>query len=643
LNRQANFRRDIEGMRGIAVATVVAYHCGLPLVAGGFIGVDIFFVLSGYLITGLLVAEIERHGRLDIVQFYARRLRRLLPASVLTLTATLVAGSLVLAPKELEFAARAGRASAVYLGNVFFALNAADYFAPRSELNPLVHMWSLAVEEQFYLFWPLVIVAGLVWLRSRRALITAMVSLSIGSLAFCVWLTAADATTAFYLLPTRAWEFGAGGLATLAFSGRQLPTRASIAIGWAGVLLVAASLMLITSSSLFPGWVAMAPVAGTCAVMVAGAAAPGRGVSAILSTPPLVRLGGLSYSWYLWHWPFLVFGQVLFPELPPSGRLAAALLSLAAAAASFHLVENPLRYHPALVQRPLLTVAAGVALTFLGFGVAAQTRHFARTLAERPEMRVFSVAASDDGRLPRDACVATGTYAQLRRCDFGQRDAPTRIVLFGDSHAIHWFNPIQSIAEKRRWALTTVLKSGCGAADLDSGASVQEASCEAWRREAIASIVRWRPDLVILGTATNHTRVDRQAWRNRVRAGMRVALAAFAANGLRVVVMRDVPRFAFDVPDCLAHAVRLGLGPQCRGSLAANVNAEVFAAEQEAAQGLRGVSFVDTLPALCRDGVCETMAQGRVMYRDDNHLTGAFAATLQPVIEPQIAAALGKS
>ena len=258
-------------------------------------------------------------------------------------------------------------------------------------------------------------------------------------------------------------------------------------------------------------------------------------------------------------------------------------------------------------------------------------------------MKSFALAVKDEGRLPRSRCVAPAAQAAVQRCEFGARDATTRIVLFGDSHAIHWFNPIESIAEKRRWSLTTVLKSACGAADLDSGASANEVACDAWRREAIDSIIRWRPDLVILGTATNRPQVDRQMWRTRVRDGMHAALAPLVASGLRVVVMRDVPRFEFDVPDCLAHAVRLGREIQCRGSIASNVNAEVFAAEQEAARGLTGVSFVDTLSALCRDGVCETMAQGRVMYRDDNHLTGTFAATLEPLIEPQLTAALGES
>jgi peptidoglycan/LPS O-acetylase OafA/YrhL len=641
------FRPDVEGLRGIAILAVVGYHCGLSWISGGFVGVDVFFVLSGYLITRLLVAEIEATGRLNLLQFYARRVRRLLPASALMLAVTLGVGSLLFAPGELEFAARAARAAAIYLANVFFATNAADYFAPRVELNPLLHMWSLAVEEQFYVFWPLLIAAGLLWVRSRRVLAGALAAITGASLAACIWLTAQDATTAFYLLPTRAWEFGAGGMLSLAVWQRVSP-RVAIAIGWMGLLLVGGSLVLITEALPFPGSLAMVPVAGTCCLLFAGATTPGSGAPRMLTTAPLLWVGGLSYSWYLWHWPFLVFTQVLFPEVSLTGKLAAALLALGAAAVSYRFVENPIRQHPALVRRPVLSLSTGVALTVVCFAGAVQTRDVATVLAQTPAMKRFAVAAADDGRVPRAACVSTGAQSAVMRCAFGARDAATHVVLFGDSHAIHWFNPIQSIAEKRAWALTTVLKSGCGAADLDDGTDAPDraaSACETWRREAIDSIVQWRPDLVILGTATNYTTVDRGQWRRRVRDGLRASLQDLVDNGLRVVVMRDVPRFVFDVPDCLARAVRLGWSARnwCRGSPASNVNADVFAAEQDAARGLKGVSFVDTIPALCGGDVCETVSDGRVMYRDDNHLTGAFADTLQPVIEPQLAAALGAS
>jgi peptidoglycan/LPS O-acetylase OafA/YrhL len=266
----AAFRPDIEGLRGIAVLMVVAFHCGIPGFSGGFTGVDVFFVLSGYLITGLLVAEIRETGELHLLQFYARRIRRLLPASALMLAPTLLIGAAILAPQEVIFAGRTGRATALYLSNLFFAINAANYFAPDIKTNPLLHTWSLAVEEQFYLFWPLLILLGLrVW-RSMRALIAVEASVTLLSLGGCLWWTAHAGAFAFYQLPARAWEFGIGGLAALLPHGTlRLPSISRQALGWWGMVGIAASAICITEVWNFPGWMALIPVLGTATVLVA--------------------------------------------------------------------------------------------------------------------------------------------------------------------------------------------------------------------------------------------------------------------------------------------------------------------------------------------------------------------------------------
>ena len=209
------FRPDIEGLRALAVLLVVVFHCGLIAVPSGFVGVDVFFVLSGYLITGLLVAEIEKSGRLNLIEFYARRIRRLLPACALMVAFTLAVGSVILAPAEMEFAGRATRATTLYASNLFFGMNAADYFSAHHELNPLLHTWSLAVEEQFYFFWPLLIMLGLQPARSKKILFSLLAFLTMASLRTSIWFTAQGGVFAFYYLPARAWEFGVGGLATL--------------------------------------------------------------------------------------------------------------------------------------------------------------------------------------------------------------------------------------------------------------------------------------------------------------------------------------------------------------------------------------------------------------------------------------------
>jgi peptidoglycan/LPS O-acetylase OafA/YrhL len=332
-NRSSAFRPDIEGLRGIAVLIVVAFHCGIPGFSGGFVGVDIFFVLSGYLITGLLVREIHQTSRLNLLQFYARRVRRLLPACALTLILTLALGAVILAPAELVFAGRAARATALYMSNVFFGINAADYFAPDVESNPMLHTWSLGVEEEFYLFWPLLIVLGLRGLRSTKALWVLLWGVTVVSLGLSIWFTARGGTFAFYQLPARAWEFGIGGLAVLPLSGRiRLRSGAWIAVGWLGVALILGSAYFILNGVGFPGWIALVPVVGTMATLLAGAELPDRGVGRLLNTGPLQIVGTLSYSWYLWHWPCLVLAKALYPAIAVWGKIGVATASLILAA-----------------------------------------------------------------------------------------------------------------------------------------------------------------------------------------------------------------------------------------------------------------------------------------------------------------------
>src|SRR5258706_5135274 len=238
-SRSSAFRPDIEGLRGIAVLMVVAFHIGILGFSGGFVGVDVFFVLSGYLITGLLVTEIQKTSKLSLLNFYARRARRLLPASALMLLATLLIGATIMAPEELTFAARAARATAVYMSNIFFARNAANYFGPDVKSNPLLHTWSLAVEAQFYLFWPLLIMLGMQVWRSKKALLAVLSGLTVISLGLSVWFTAKGGTFAFYELPARAWEFGIGGLAVFLPRGTiKLPFGFLPAIGWVSLLAV---------------------------------------------------------------------------------------------------------------------------------------------------------------------------------------------------------------------------------------------------------------------------------------------------------------------------------------------------------------------------------------------------------------------
>ncbi len=238
-NRSSNFRTDIEGLRGIAILVVVLFHCGVPIFNGGFVGVDVFFVLSGYLITGILVAEAKKPSGVSVLQFYARRVRRLLPASCFSLLITLLVGAVFLSPNELLVAGRAARASSLYASNIFFALNAQDYFAADVRTNPFLHTWSLAVEEQFYLFWPLLVMMGLQLFRSKKLLLLLLSAVAVLSFVASIWFTTHSKAFAFYGLPTRAWEFTIGGVGTLPSRGTLKPPPVFwVVLGSIGMLAI---------------------------------------------------------------------------------------------------------------------------------------------------------------------------------------------------------------------------------------------------------------------------------------------------------------------------------------------------------------------------------------------------------------------
>ena len=635
------FRSDIEGLRAVAVLLVIACHCGVSWCRGGFIGVDVFFVLSGYLITGLLMAEIRRTSRLDLPRFYARRARRLLPALLVVLLATLAAGALIQGPQELEFAGRAARATALYVSNVFFDQNAADYFAPDVESNPFLHTWSLGVEEQFYLVWPLLLLLGMRRRRSNRPLIWLLVGVASLSLLFCIWSTAHRPTLAFYELPARAWEFGLGGLLACAGVSRLRGATASL-LGWLGLASILVAAYLLRDGAGFPGWLATIPALGTVAVLSAGPARSPCGVGFLLDSRPMQYLGARSYSWYLWHWPFIVLAAAMAPAIPVVGKLIVGAASLGAASLTYRLVEQPLRKHPQLVRRTVLSLllAGGTAVgaAALAFLVIRRGEH----LAHEPSMRPITAASIDIADLPRERCVSLGQSTQVRSCIFGDPAAVTEVVLYGDSHALQWFDAIERVARESHWRLVTVLKSGCAAIEIEAPIAARSAVCRAWRAGAQGLIIARHPALIIAASFTSRfgdapgPQADAQL--TRLTTGTRALLDRLTAAGLRVVLLRDTPLPPFDVLTCLARrALHPWLGVRsCGFERSAALDPRVFEAEQRAAVGLPGVQLLDMTDEVCPTPACPAVRETMIVYRDRTHLTGTFARSLAPVIEARL-------
>jgi peptidoglycan/LPS O-acetylase OafA/YrhL len=650
-NRTSAIRTDVEALRAVAILLVVAFHGGIRGITGGFVGVDVFYVLSGYLITGQLVGEIHRTHRLSLLQFYARRVRRLLPAASLVLLATLLAACVLFAPEELTFTARGARASALYMSNMFFATNAADYFAPRVASNPLLHTWSLSVEEQFYFFWPLLILLGLRTGGNVRALLILMITLTTLSLATSVWFTAGHPVLAFYALPFRAWEFGLGGLAALLPRGAlMLPDRVWLSVGWLGMAMVLGSALAISTTTSFPGYAALVPVLGTTFTLVASAEKPHSGVGKLLDLPLLQKLGGLSYSWYLWHWPFLVFLAALVPVVSTVDRIAALLASLAVAMLTHRFFENPIRFNPHLAKRPIVSLSAAAAIGGVCLVAATLSLRFAEQLGQMPGMQASAAAVHDIASIAHTRCISLDGSSSVKTCEFGASTATTTVVLFGDSHAIPWFEPLHRIAEHHGWKLITVLKSGCSAAAFSADPDpVLSTQCSQWREQAIHDIVASRPSLVFLGSATNrlkrHIESTRHATPTELEAiqeGTRRTVQALTGAGLHVMFARDNPEFSFDMPTCLAHLQRHAwyASSACEMPLATVLDPAIHEAEQSAIRGLPNVHYIDLTNRFCHASLCGGVSDGMVIYRDTDHLTGHFAASLAAVLEPQVLAAL---
>ena len=555
---EARFRPDIEGLRAIAVLMVIAFHAEPDRLSGGFIGVDVFFVLSGYLISGLLVREIEERGGISLVRFYARRIRRLLPASLVMLVATIVATRILLPPTDQLPIAASARATFAYLSNLYFIRVSSDYFGGGSAGNPLLHTWSLAVEEQFYVLWPVLILATSRMARGRplrRSLAWTMGVVAVLSFAGSLWLTARRPPVAFFFVLPRAWEFAVGALASLwTEHATQLARRTRTGLGWVGLLTLCLSAFLITAPG-FPGAKALWPVLGTGALLVAGVGDRATGASKLLQAKPLLWIGARSYSLYLWHWPLLVFAAVLVTPFSTPVRLGCVVASFILADLTYRLVENPVRRNPYLLKRAGLCIAGSLIIMVFGIGTTLVWRSWSK---HSENYRIYQAALAD---LPEDSsmgCENAFGDSIPHQCDFGDRGAARTVVMFGDSHIDQWLPAVEAIADRQRWKIVLFVKSACPAVAIpvwDPQTEQEDFACSAWREAALRRIIALKPSLVLLSNFSGYLYrnepgrlISLSTWSN----GARSTFAELAKAGVPTVFLHDTPWARFEVTQCLS-------------------------------------------------------------------------------------------
>ena len=632
-------RPDVQALRGIAVLLVVVYHAWPELLPGGYVGVDVFFVISGYLITGLLLREIEATGKIDFSGFYARRIRRLLPAAALVTATTTLLVWLYQSPLEARDFAPTAIATALYVSNFWFAHLSVDYLQEGLRGNLLLHTWSLGVEEQFYLVWPALIVGATLCLRRagrRRAIAWMVAGVAVLSFVACIALTATLQSWAFFGLPTRAWELGVGAAATLLDGrARTLGAATQRTLTLAGLLCAVGAGFLLSDQTRFPGYAALLPVAGAFLVITGGAGDAGR-KSGVLRLTPLQRLGDLSYSWYLWHWPVLILVAERWPAA--DRNLMAALgvvLSLGLARLTYAFVENPVRHHAALQTKPARSFLLAAALTLAVLGIAG-SMHVAASRGHAAETRQrIEQAARDWPRLYPDKCFAAALESEPPECDYGDPAGRRTIALVGDSHAAQWFPALERIALEHGLRLAVFVKAACPVAAVepfDAKLRRPYVECTQWREQVFEQLARLRPVLVVAGNSSAYDAFIKRdsAAQAEWQRGLETSLERLGHIADHVVLVRDTPRPGFHVPTCLARALSRGEDPfaSCRFARSSAVLPDPVTVERAAVGRHPGVAYVDMNDVVCSEPECPVGRDGVVLYHDTQHLSATLARSL---------------
>lgn len=642
------FRPDIEGLRAVAILLVVAGHAGVPALSGGFIGVDIFFVLSGYLITGLLVQEQQASGRIAFAHFYARRLRRLLPALMLMIACSCGLGALLLPVTEQPHQAIAGAAAAAWVSNIHFAVAKLDYFSPGAEENLFLHTWSLGVEEQFYLAWPLLLAAVLGRTSNVRRLMIAMVLVLIVSFLLSIALTPRAAPFAFYMMPARAWQFSLGALTFLKYGilpgtngtngssgGEAWPALA----GWAGLLAIFISALMLDGRQPYPGLWALLPSGGTALVLVAGATEGSAGVQRLLSLAPMQVIGRISYAWYLWHWPVLLLSATLVGMHTMPARIASVSLSLALAALSYRFVEYPLRHSARLISRPRLALFVAAVLIVMINSIAIRWSNNASDEAATSGGTPWARARTDGPLIYSMPCDSWYHSKDVNLCVFGPSEAEHAAIVMGDSMGLQWFPALAKIFDRPGWQLIVLTKSACPMVDLPyfyPKIGREYVECEIWRRNALLEIARRKPDILILGSSYTYGFSEHDWTEGTIRVLQQVSHVSGS-----VAILRSTPVLPFNAPSCASPRSRLhtalASSDRCRAAADSTEGDMVLHALQSAAARFGNVRVLDMNDAVCPAGVCHAEQGGMIAFRDSQHMTATYVASLANVLAARMA------
>ena len=665
------FFTDIAGLRGIAVLTVVLFHARVPFIDGGFIGVDIFFVISGFLITRILLREFEKTGTLSFKGFYARRCRRIIPAAALVIVVSIIGAALTMPLLKVFKQAIDLLAAAANLANWHFIAQKADYLAGAIDGSLATHFWSLSIEEQLYFVWPLTIFLAAIlvsrtalrrWLSMRVSVGIVVASVTAVSLYWAIVLTPTDPALAYMATYTRVWQFGAGALIAiieplLRTTGvmRKVLGPFGFLLGWAGLAGIVASCVVINAHTPYPGTAAMLPTFAATAVIAAGQIT-GTGlpfVGWVLGLLPLRFLGRVSYAWYLWHWPAIVLFQSKTGITTWPALLAVSGVALLIATASTLFFEEPIINNAELKRNSSASISVGLTGVVLALTVTIIAGVVSVNTASRDTVAnasltyqsVFGVEratmagpvvpnpfqAYDDRPKPHECLIPVGDLTATRDCTFGQADG-IPVVLFGDSHADQWSEAVRSIGATHGWRVHQLTKAACPAQNLAPQPRLPDpynkSDCIEWRQNALREIEQIKPKIIIVSSLSTYVPdYDKaeQAWND--------TLTALRSTGARLVYIADTPYPGFQIADCMSGA--LDNWHKCDFGLNGFTRNEPIL-DQKARGEAPDITTISVNKLLCDGNTCFPARNKILFYRDDSHLTATAARVLEPALTKEL-------
>ena len=647
--------KAIQGLRAVCVLGVIFYHANFSWSPGGFVGVDAFFVISGFLISQMIIREIVKSETFEFGRFYSRRIRRLLPTAIVVTLTTVGVGRHLISPLRFRELGWDAISTTLYGANYRFYYSQVDYLNLGAKPSLLLHYWSLAVEEQFYLFWPILIFIGYK-LYKRLGMYWAMGLTLAASFAYSYLSTKSNPTLAFYSIPTRAWEFGVGGLAFVLINKYQdMPEWLDPIFAWCGAAMLIGSIIFLNDREFFPGSIALLPVLGTAFFLVGSYNGGFRG-SLLFGNPLAYGIGEISYSLYLWHWPVYQLEQEVIGRRPTGLFLLLYFgLTLAFSIASYLVIEKPVRNYKRLALRTgyaffwggaATGIAVGVSVGLLGLNIHGEPR-----VNKVPEIATVNLNAALSGAATHDtpinldllksatfdsSCMRTFANNDTSPCLRGDLTAQQVIVLFGDSHAEEWMPALDTLGRSEHLKIEVYAKAGCPAPALlvTQGLKLLPyPQCESWRAAVSQEITHTQGlALVLLAAVRSYNAGTSQSATDQYwKTGYEKTLAALALPPKKIVLLGDSPYPGEPVVvDCLAHHLSQPALCDLTRESAAAVNNRVPILDAVAQES--GATVIDPSSWFCLTNICPAVIGGKVVYADNSHLTAEMSSSLAPLL-----------